>query len=175
MCLRQVTFGLVVPRKPKRLPVILRPDEIIALLQAAPSQRDKPLIGLMYATGMRVSEVVRVRWRDFDFDRRVINVWQGKGRTGRQVTLPVCYESLLSLQEVIAEINPILRGWHNYFKRSNGEPIFRCLDRFVLNRLRIFMKRKFSDESRGSRRLAGDRLDRLGLYRLSSSRISWSG
>jgi hypothetical protein len=81
----------------------------------------------------------------------------------------------LSLQEVIAEINPILRGWHNYFKRSNGEPIFRCLDRFVLTRLRIFVKRKFSDESRGSRRLAGDRLDRLGLYRLSSSRISWSG
>ena len=81
----------------------------------------------------------------------------------------------LSLEEVITEINPILRGWHNYFKRSNGEPIFRCLDRFILTRLRIFMKRKFSDESRGSRRLAGDRLDRLGLYRLSSSRISWSG
>ena len=81
----------------------------------------------------------------------------------------------LSLQQVIAEITPILRGWHNYFKCSNGEPIFRCLDRFVLNRLRIFMKRKFSDENRGSRRLAGDRLDRLDLYRLSHARISWSG
>jgi group II intron reverse transcriptase/maturase len=81
----------------------------------------------------------------------------------------------LSLKEVVAEINPILRGWHTYFKRSNGESIFRCLDRFLLNRLRIFVKRKFNDESRGSRRLAGDRLDRLGLYRLSSARISWSG
>ncbi len=80
----------------------------------------------------------------------------------------------LSLQEVIAEINPILRGWHNYFKRGNGQPIFRWLDRFILNRLRIFMKRKFNDESRGTRRLAGDRLDRLGLYRLSNTRISWS-
>ena len=81
----------------------------------------------------------------------------------------------LSLQQVIAEINPILRGWHNYFKRSNGEPIFRCLDRFVLNRLRIFVKRKFSDENRGSRRLAGDRMYRLGLYRLSNTGISWGG
>jgi group II intron reverse transcriptase/maturase len=81
----------------------------------------------------------------------------------------------LSLEEVIHAINPILRGWHNYFKRSNGEPIFRRLDRFIWNRLRIFVKRKFSDETRGCRRLAGDRLDRLGLYRLSSARISWSG
>ncbi|MBC8354123.1 MAG: tyrosine-type recombinase/integrase [Planctomycetes bacterium] len=95
MCLRQVTLGLMVPRKPKRLPVILSPEEIMALLHAAPSLRDKLLLGLMYATGMRVSEVVRVRWRDLDFDRRLINVWQGKGRTDRQVTLPICFESLL--------------------------------------------------------------------------------
>jgi hypothetical protein len=81
----------------------------------------------------------------------------------------------LSLKEVIDEINPVLRGWRNYFKRSNGEPAFRDLDRFVLNRLRIFVKRKFNDEGRGSRRLADDRLDRLGLYRLSKSRISFSG
>jgi integrase/recombinase XerD len=96
MCLRQVTLGLMVPRKAKKLPIVLSPQEIIALLQAAPSQRDKLLLGLMYATGMRVSEVVRVRWRDIDFDRRVINVWQGKGRTDRQVTLPVCFELLLT-------------------------------------------------------------------------------
>ena len=96
MCLRQVTYGLVVPRKPKRLPVVLSGEEVIALLEAAPSLRDKLLLGLMYATGMRVSEVVRVRWRDVDPDRRLINVWQGKGRTDRQVTLPVCYESLLT-------------------------------------------------------------------------------
>jgi group II intron reverse transcriptase/maturase len=80
----------------------------------------------------------------------------------------------LSLKEVINEINPILRGWHNYFRRSNGERTFRDLDQFVLDRLRIFVKRKHSDESRGTRRLAGDRLDRLGLYRLSQSRFSGS-
>ncbi len=96
MCLRQVTLGLLVPRKPKRLPVVLGPNEVIALLQAAPLQRDKLLLGLMYATGMRVSEAVRVRWRDIDFERRVINVWQGKGRTDREVVLPFCFEPLLT-------------------------------------------------------------------------------
>ena len=80
-----------------------------------------------------------------------------------------------SLAETVAAINPILRGWHAFFKRSNGEPVFRCLDRYVLNRLRIFVKRKFSDESSGARRLAGGRLDRLGLFRFSRAWISWSG
>ena len=48
-------------------------DEVMRLLQAAPSLRDKLLLGL-FATGVRVSEVVRLRWRDVDFDRRCINV-----------------------------------------------------------------------------------------------------
>ena len=65
------------------------------LLEAAPSLRDKLLLGLMYATGMRVSEVTRLRWHDVDFDRRVVNVWEGKGRTDRQVMLPLSYEPLL--------------------------------------------------------------------------------
>ncbi len=64
-------------------------------LQACPTLTDKLLLGLMYATGMRVSEVVRLRYRDVDFDRRVINVWQGKGRSDRQVMLPKTFAPLL--------------------------------------------------------------------------------
>lgn len=94
-CLRRTTLGLVVPRRPRRLPVVLSREEVIALLQAAPTLRDKLLLGLMYATGLRVSEVVRFRWRDVDFNRRMVCVWQGKGRRDRQVMLPKCYESLL--------------------------------------------------------------------------------
>ena len=95
MCHRQVTLGLATPRRPKRLPVVLSVEEVRRLLQAAPSLRDKLLLGLMYATGMRVSEVVRLRYRDLDFDRRLVNVWQGKGRADRQVMLPVTFEPLL--------------------------------------------------------------------------------
>jgi site-specific recombinase XerD len=49
----------------------------------------------MYATGLRASEVVRLRWQDIDFDRRAIRVWQGKGRTDRYVMLPKCFETML--------------------------------------------------------------------------------
>ena len=95
MCGYAVTLGLQSPRRGKRLPVVLSAEEVTRLLQAAPSLRDKLLLGLMYATGMRVSEVCRLKWRDLDFDRRVVNIWEGKGRTDRQVMLPVSFEPLL--------------------------------------------------------------------------------
>ncbi len=95
MCGRNITLGLATPRRPKRLPVILSSNEVIRVLQAAPTLRDKLVLGMMYATGVRVSEVVRLRWRDIDFDRRRVNVWQGKGRTDRHVMLPLSFEPLL--------------------------------------------------------------------------------
>ncbi|HIC24339.1 MAG TPA: group II intron reverse transcriptase/maturase, partial [Gammaproteobacteria bacterium] len=75
-------------------------------------------------------------------------------------------------QEVIREINPILRGWHNYFKVGHGEKTFRRLDRFVMNRLRIFVKRKRSIPGRGVRSVSSDLYDHLGLYRLARMRVS---
>ncbi len=95
MCGYTVTLGLQSPHRGKRLPVVLIAEEVTRLLQAAPSLRDKLLLGLMYATGMRVSEVCRLKWKDLDFDRRVVNIWEGKGRTDRQVMLPVSFEPLL--------------------------------------------------------------------------------
>ena len=78
----------------------------------------------------------------------------------------------LSLDEVIKEINPIIAGWHRYFRVGNGELHFRRLDRFIQNRLRIFVKRKHSNPSRGLRKLVGGLLERLGLYRLARGRVS---
>jgi site-specific recombinase XerD len=95
MCGEEVTLGLMTPRRASRLPVVLSGPEVLHLLEAAPALRDKLLLGLMYATGMRVSEVVRLRWRDLDSERGVINVWQGKGRKDRQVMLPESFAPLL--------------------------------------------------------------------------------
>ena len=70
----------------------------------------------------------------------------------------------LSLQEVIPEINPILRGWHKYSKIGDGEKTFHRLDPFVMNRLRICVKRKHNNPNRGLREVSGDLYDRLGLF-----------
>jgi hypothetical protein len=70
----------------------------------------------------------------------------------------------LSLQEIIREINPILRGWRNFFKVGNSERHFYRLDRFVMNRLRIFVKRKHNDPCRGMRDVSVELFERLGLF-----------
>jgi site-specific recombinase XerC len=56
MCGQSVTLGLETPRKPKRLPVVLSVQGVKRLLESAPSLRDKLLLGMMYATGVRVSD-----------------------------------------------------------------------------------------------------------------------
>jgi integrase/recombinase XerD len=95
MCRRDITLGLMTPRRALKLPTVLSTNEVKALLVSAPSIRDKLLLGLMYATGMRVSEVSRLRLMDIQFDRGGIVVRQGKGRKDRIVMLPQCFRSLL--------------------------------------------------------------------------------
>lgn len=70
----------------------------------------------------------------------------------------------LSLEELITSLNPVIRGWNNYFKKANLHPKrFQRLNVFVRERIRIFLKRKYSDSSRGCRRLHDNLLVRLGL------------
>jgi RNA-directed DNA polymerase len=72
------------------------------------------------------------------------------------------------LDEMIKALNPVLRGWSNYHTRARGDrKRLRKLNAFVRDRLRIFLKRKYSDQTRGSRRLHGNLLVRLGLFQFA--------
>ena len=121
MCCRQVTLGLQTPRRPKRVPVVLSQNEVMRMLSAAPSLRDKLLIGLLYALGVRVGEVVRLRWRDFDLDRATVNIWQGKGRTDRQVMLPDSFRPLL--QRIASENAPSEYVFPSEYGRYSGRQL----------------------------------------------------
>ncbi|MEM7455423.1 MAG: tyrosine-type recombinase/integrase [Planctomycetota bacterium] len=100
-CGRDVTLGLATPRETKKLPVVPSRNEIVLLLNAASSRRNKLLIGLAYAGGFRVSELCRLRWEDFDFDRNTIHIKQGKGSVDRVVFLPASFrDQLVMLAEL---------------------------------------------------------------------------
>ncbi len=76
----------------------------------------------------------------------------------------------LSLEEVITLLNPVIRGWNNYQTRVQAEQKrFRQLNQFVWDRLRIFLKRKYSDASRGTRRASDELFIRLGLVQFGKS------
>jgi integrase/recombinase XerD len=75
------------PKKEYRLPVILSPEEVLQLLQAAPSFSHRVIFSTMYGTGVRVSEALHLRVPDIDSQRMMIRIEQGKGHKDRYVQL----------------------------------------------------------------------------------------
>jgi len=74
-------------QEPRKLPVVLSPDEVARLLDAAPSLKYKAALSVAYGAGLRVSEVVALKVSDIDSKRMVIRIEQGKGRKDRYVML----------------------------------------------------------------------------------------
>lgn len=95
LCGGTVTSGLETPRRARKLPRVLSEQEVLRLLRAAPTLRDKLLLGLMYAVGLRVSEAVRLCAGDVQASRGFIHVVEGKGRKDRVVMLPESLRALL--------------------------------------------------------------------------------
>ena len=73
--------------EPRKLPVVLSPEEVARLLDAAPGLKYKAALSVAYGAGLRASEVVSLKISDIDSERMVIRVEQGKGRKDRYVML----------------------------------------------------------------------------------------
>jgi integron integrase len=74
-------------KRPRKLPVVLSRKEMAALL-AGLTGVQHTMAALLYGTGMRLMECVRMRVQDVDFDRNMILVRNGKGNKDRVVPLP---------------------------------------------------------------------------------------
>jgi integrase/recombinase XerD len=93
------------PRLGQSLPKYLSTDEIDGLLaqpdcSGPAGLRDRALLELLYATGMRVSELIRVRWEDFDANLGVVRC-QGKG--GKERLIPVGRQALRSIEAYLRD------------------------------------------------------------------------
>src|ERR1700747_2984298 len=81
---RDLAEEVVSTREPRRLPIVLSPEEVGRLLASATNIKHKALLSLAYATGLRASEVVSLKLTDIDRDRMVIRVEQGKSLPPRR-------------------------------------------------------------------------------------------
>jgi len=73
-------------KRRRRLPVVLNRVEVGQLLKCVPDS-SRLLVSLLYGSGLRRIELVRLRVKDVDFDHHQLQIWQGKGSTNRLTTL----------------------------------------------------------------------------------------
>jgi site-specific recombinase XerD len=84
---RDITEHTAFIHEPRKLPVVLSPDEMARLLDAAPGLKYRAALSVAYGAGLRASEVVALKISDIDSKRMLIRVEQGKGRKDRYVML----------------------------------------------------------------------------------------
>jgi len=92
------------PRIPDRVPFILAPEQVFQFIEALGKLRDKVSVQLLYSTGIRVGECVRVRRKDISVHRMTIRIPEGKGKKGRYV--PLSPMMLSQLESYYKEYKP---------------------------------------------------------------------
>ena len=76
--------GFEYPRRPKELPKFLSPEDVRKLINATEDIRDRLIVSLLYTTGIRVSELIKIRKEDIDLSKNSLKVF-GKGSKERIV------------------------------------------------------------------------------------------
>ena len=84
---RDMKEDLPYPKRPKPLPIVLSPEDVRRLIAGAKNLYHRTLLITLYGTGLRRSEVCRLKVGDIDSQRMVVRVHQGKGQRDREVPL----------------------------------------------------------------------------------------
>lgn len=130
------------PKKPSRLPTCLSLEEVEMLLDAPDMNkpggiRDKAMLELMYASGLRVSELISLKRKNLNLKRGIVIIF-GKGAKERKV--PV---GEFAMEYVVKYINEV-RGKN---KNSNSEYLFLNKNGDPISRQYFFMQiRKYADQ-----------------------------
>lgn len=92
------------PKKESTLPKVLSGQEVLKILNALSNRKHRLLLAITYSSGLRVSEVCRLKLTDISFERRTIRIEQGKGRKDRITILSE--QCARKLAEYITEYKP---------------------------------------------------------------------
>lgn len=116
------------PKKERRLPIILSVEEVDKLLNIKINNefdyRNKAMLELMYASGLRVSELVALSINDIDLENATVKCF-GKGSKER--IIPIGDVALLALNEYLIHRNTLLKGYltDSLFLNNHGKKLTR--------------------------------------------------
>lgn len=114
------------PRSEKKLPIVLSQDEIQRMFDVCENKKHKVILALLYSAGLRVSELINLKWAHLDRSRGIINIVAAKGKKDRQVMLAAPLIDLLdSYWREYKSREYVLNGQFGpiYSERSVGQVI----------------------------------------------------
>lgn len=76
------------PKKEEKLPVVLTRDEVRSMIENTKNKKHKLLIELLYGSGLRVSEAVKLKRDDLNLNEKINMIRGGKGKKDRRMLLP---------------------------------------------------------------------------------------
>jgi site-specific recombinase XerD len=129
------------PRSEKKLPIVLSVAEVQRMFDVCENRKHKVILSLLYSCGLRVSELINLRWCHLDRSRGVINIIKAKGSKDRQVMLPSIIVPLL--EKYYLEYTPkdyVLNGQFGvkYSARSVGEVVKQLASKARIENKRVY-------------------------------------
>ncbi|MBD3723455.1 MAG: tyrosine-type recombinase/integrase [Flavobacteriaceae bacterium] len=91
-----VQFVLPRPKKEKKLPVVFTMEECLQIFRVVDNPKHKLLLLVGYGSGLRVSEIVNLKWEDIYFEEQKIHIKNAKGKKDRMVMLPYSISQFLT-------------------------------------------------------------------------------
>ena len=85
---RDPTVGIKRPKKDRKIPKVLTKEEIKLLLNNISNEKSRLIVSLIYAAGLRVSEVVNLKLVDLDFSEKIGKIKSAKGKKDRFFNIP---------------------------------------------------------------------------------------
>lgn len=128
------------PKKEKKLPIVLSQEEIQRMFDVCENLKHKVILALLYSCGLRVSELINLKWQHIDRSRMIINIIQAKCNKDRQVMLSP--DIIPLLEKYYIEYRPkeyVLNGQFpekrlQYSEKSVGEVIKQLADKAGINK-----------------------------------------
>lgn len=91
------------PSRDKKLPVILSIQEILNLIQVTKNLKHRAIISMLYASGLRIGELINLKLKDFDFHRNQLHIRDAKGRKDRYAS-------------IAQSLHPMLKNYYQTYK-----------------------------------------------------------
>lgn len=104
------------PRSEKKLPIVLSQEEVQRMFDACKNLKHKAILCLLYSAGLRVSELINLKWSHIDRSRMIINIIGAKGSKDRQAMLSQ------SIVPVLEEYYRMYKSKEYVFNGQNNEP-----------------------------------------------------